>query len=495
MGRLARGASVIFTGKLGGVAILYGTQLLLAWSLGAAGFGIFTLGMGLYQLTELFATLGLTMGSVRFISTFRRLGDDAGIKGVLFDTFRLPLLVGTVLAAVIFIVAPYLSVAVFEEPSLATPLRILAVGIPLGAVMNALAFATTGFQTTRYLVWIIYIIFPICNITLLALLLPGGIGLVGAAIAWTASLGISAFAGAIMTARLWPRIWDHSLKSRFETYQLVKVSLPLVAGDFLWVALIWVDVLMLGIFAAAESVGIYRAASQTALLLSIVGFALSSILAPISADLHAGGEHRALRHTYRVSARWQVTAVLPLFVVMLLAGSDILRIFGPDFAAGHTALVVLAGAQLVCAFTGGGGAVLVMLGHQILKLYTDVAAAVLNVVLNFILIPKFGIMGAAIATGTSIASAFLLRTVMLAWKERLSPLSMLLMRPVAAGVGAIFSGWLASSAGVDLPALRLLLIVGAVTAAYVATLFAIGLPTEERQLLARIQVPFRGTQP
>jgi O-antigen/teichoic acid export membrane protein len=467
-----------------GAAIRYVLQIVLAWVLGAVGFGVYALGAGVYQVAELFARLGLGAGSVRFVSVHRSAGDLPRLKGILLQSRAIPMVAGCIVGFLLFLLAPWLSTAVFEEPSLATPLRVFAVGVPLGAIMNVVAFSTTGFQVTTYLVWVVHIIFPTVNLLFILVLVPTGVTIVDAAAAWVFASAIAALAAIGFSRKLLPELRQKKPPPIFETKKVLKVSLPLVGGDLTSILMIWIDVLILGAFAATADVGIYRAASQTAFLLAFVGFAIESIFQPLIAHHHATGEEGAKKQLFQVATRWQLTLVLPFFLVETALAPDLLSVFGPEFAMGALPLIILASAQLVQASAGASGAVLIMTGHEVLKLYGDLAVLASNIALNLILIPRFGVLGAASATGTSLCLMALVRLVLVVRAERIHPYTRDFLRPIVAGVLALITVMLVSGALASAHFLvRLAVGSTALGLVFGVTLLALGLPEADRSVL------------
>ena len=94
---------------------------------------------------------------------------------------------------------------------------------------------------------------------------------------------------------------------------------------------------------------------------------------------------------------------VPICAALYLFGKEFLSLYGIEFAAGQTALNILLIGNMINALAGSVGLILKMTGHERDVLWTGIMAAVTNMVLNAILIPQFGIEGAATATTISIS--------------------------------------------------------------------------------------------
>ncbi len=481
--RLAIGAGTTFAAKVLNTGIKFLTQIVLCRLLGAAGFGLYALAIVVSQVAELFACMGLESGSVRFVSIHRSNGDPRRMKGILIKSVLVPLAGGVCFAIPLFIFAADLASQVFQKPELTRLLRIVAMGIPFGAVMTVLAFASTGFGVTHYLaaIWTFH---PLANLLIAAALCFVGMGVAGATTAWA----ISGFAGAFIAfyciRKAWPLILSPAVKPIYEFKRLLAFSLPLAMGNFLWLVLLWTDILALGYYSSAEDVGIYRATSQTSLLPTMIIVSINTIIAPTIADLLNRKQHDETRNIFQTSARWSLTATIPIFLLLAIPGGEVLRVFGVGFDAGATPLFLLALGQLVTAGTGSCGQVLVMSGHPYMKLVGDLTMAIANIVLNFFLIPRWGIMGAATATAISIAAVHILRVGQVWWLLKLSPYNGRFLKVLLAGALAGAAGMTLHSWATGWHYLVTLTAMGAaMTIVYLALLIIFGLEPEDRSIL------------
>jgi len=164
-----------------------------------------------------------------------------------------------------------------------------------------------------------------------------------------------------------------------------------------------VGILLLGLFAASEAVGIYKVAVAVATLIAFGLRAVNLVVMPYFARLHAQGDMARLQRLVTQSARAILALAVPVTLVFVLFAEQFLALaFGPEYAAGHTALAILAVGQLVNAGMGSVGILLNMTGHERDTLRGVAIAAVANVVLGLVLIPLFGLKGAALATAATL---------------------------------------------------------------------------------------------
>ncbi|MCR4288475.1 MAG: polysaccharide biosynthesis C-terminal domain-containing protein, partial [Deltaproteobacteria bacterium] len=149
-------------------------------------------------------------------------------------------------------------------------------------------------------------------------------------------------------------------------------------------------------------------ASRTAFLISFVLIAVNTIAAPKFAALYHKGDMEALGSIARHSAKLMAIFASPVLLLFLIFPGWVMAIFGSQYADHGLILAVLAIGQFINVATGSVGYLLVMTGNERLQLYGISAVTVVSIVLYLTLIPAFGITGAAIATGVSVASQNLL---------------------------------------------------------------------------------------
>ena len=166
---------------------------------------------------------------------------------------------------------------------------------------------------------------------------------------------------------------------------------------------------LLGAYLGAGDVGIYSVALATAAFVPVLLKSLNTIFGPVVSELHGKGELVLMERLYQTSTKWCLALPWPLVCVLVVHAEDLMRIFGEDFARGGSALAVLAVGQLVNVAVGSAGQLLVMTGHQRMEVRIQFAAAALSIASLLLLVPRLGILGAAIAFGLVLTLENLLR--------------------------------------------------------------------------------------
>lgn len=162
------------------------------------------------------------------------------------------------------------------------------------------------------------------------------------------------------------------------------------------------DIIMLGWFASAADVGVYHIVVQGGTLVIFGLTAINMTLAPYFSKMYVKNELESLQRLVTISARIILLVTVPVVFVFVLYGQQFLElVFGEEYAYGSTALAIMSIAQLFNASFGSVGLLLNMTGHEKQVAQGVAFAAVLNIVLNVLLIPLLGIEGAAIATAVT----------------------------------------------------------------------------------------------
>ena len=179
-------------------------------------------------------------------------------------------------------------------------------------------------------------------------------------------------------------------------------ALPFMLIEGIYIINARVDILMLGSLQSVGDAGIYVPVNRGAQLINFVLMAISSALAPKIASLYAQGKLQQLQAIVVKNSKLVLLPTLFMTAVLIGISSWYLGLFGADFVAGKQALIILCLGQLLFTTTGLGGLVLNMTGHEKYTAMTGTMSAVLNTLLNYFFISRWGVEGAAIATSISL---------------------------------------------------------------------------------------------
>jgi len=401
---LLRGASAQFMTRSIGMVVSFALFLLISRVHGTVAAGVFSLSLTVLNLFGLVALMGVHRATVRFVAEASGADSSAAVTRIYKQVLKLAVPSTLTAGLVLFLTSRYLAYHVFNKPLLLNPLRAMAIALPfLGlSSINASAFrglkriaASTLVQSALPQLFTIAILSALAFTTCMRTTTPayafaGGtvICAILSTLAWRqTSAGLSRQAAL-----------PHKTVSISE---LLSVSWPMLITSAMLYVLGWTDIFLLGIFCSEADVGIYRAALKIALCSTFALEAIESIAAPKFASAFAQGRHAEVRLQVVFSSRLIVWLALPLSLGVILFARPLMAVFGPDFAAGSASLIILTmgfSANIAC---GVVGCLLEMTGHQKAIRNAIVVGASANVILNLLLIPRYGIVGAAIGTAVS----------------------------------------------------------------------------------------------
>lgn len=192
-------------------------------------------------------------------------------------------------------------------------------------------------------------------------------------------------------------------QAAFSNRTWIRTALPFMMASTTLIVVRETDVLMLGMLAPAADVGVYRVASQGATLVVLLSTVVNAVISPHIARLFEARDHGNLRRLCRASSMIATIGAIPVLAVYLLLGESLLAaVFGAEFERGFTPLVILSCGYLIYAFMAPVGPLLSMTGHAWEATAGVALAAIVNIILNFVLIPSHGAVGAASASIVAI---------------------------------------------------------------------------------------------
>jgi O-antigen/teichoic acid export membrane protein len=272
--------------------------------------------------------------------------------------------------------------------------------------------ASRGFGTMRPSVLIDNFVTPVLKPVIVLIAAIGGISSLGVALGWGVPETIGCVASLIV---LWRMVVADRSKGEHPARSVGALardfwsfSAPRGAAAALQITIIWFDLLLLSRYRSSADVGVYGAASRA---ITFGTFALQAIrlaIAPQISAMLAHDDRDGAQTVFQTATWWLIASSWPLFLIFAIFGPFLLEVFGPEFSAGATALTILSLAMLVDLGTGTIGVVLLMGGKSWWNLFNMFVALGLNIGLNLVLTPRYGMNGAAVAWAVSITIANLL---------------------------------------------------------------------------------------
>lgn len=392
--------------KCTNVLLTFSLSILLARTLGAQGYGLYTFALAIVMMSAVPAQMGLPQLVVR--ETARAAGAEewSTIKG-LWRWATLAALVFSCLAVSIALIA----IAFFRDSWDSQGYGVLLVGlflVPLIGLAAVRSASLRGLGAVGYGLLPEGVVKPAALIVgvmaYLSMLEPSASLTAGQAMGLNVASAFLAFiAGAFILRWHIPSEIRRELFRKYKHAEWLNAVIPLALVMGFRQIVSYTDLLMLGIYRSTEEVGVYRAASHLSLLIVFGLQAINQVIQPRVAVLYQQGDIQSLQRLVTKSTRLIFGLALAPVVIMVVWGADLLdMLYGGDFAVGGEALAVLAIGQLVSASVGSVALLLNMTGFERVTLKSIMIAAIINIALNVALIPEYGMLGAAFATAASI---------------------------------------------------------------------------------------------
>jgi O-antigen/teichoic acid export membrane protein len=409
--KLATGSALAFGGAVLGNGLTYLFGLIMGRFLGAETVGLYFLALVLMQLASSLCRFGLPDALLRFVAIRVGEGNLSKLKGSILFSIAVTAAASIAVSALLFVFAGSLSTDVFKQPELAPYVRWIAATLPFVAVMILLLNATQALKRMDLVVLSRDFIQPITMIVAGLVFFYFMRGPASFLAAYFGSMVLAFGTSIYFLVRACPALGS-STSATFDGWKvLLAFSLPIAGADVLHYLFRWSDTLLLSFLSSPSEVGVYNAALRTTLLLNLLAASVNSLYAPIIADHHHHGRHREIEVILKTLVRWCLTLALPLVFTMGVLSEEILSLWGTDFVAGSTALKVLAASQLIFITSNLFAFTLLMCGRQYLELGNVAFVAFVNIAVNLIMIPRYGVTGAALSMLLSQAIGFFLRLV------------------------------------------------------------------------------------
>jgi O-antigen/teichoic acid export membrane protein len=399
--RAQRMALIAFAVRIISAAIAFVSQIVLARLMGEFEYGIFTFVWVLVVVFGNLSCLGFHTVVIRFLPIHETRGEHDLVRGLNWTARVFALISASILAASGFaflqvfdhIVPDYWMVPVFL--GLFT-LPMIALGDVLDGTARANGWALTALGPT-------YILRPLLILAFMLIALWWGADR-SARTAMEAALAATYLTTLMQFVRVTWRLRRHlgpgSLA--FDIRPWTRFALPLFLVDGIGFLLTNSDVVVVGLYLPPDQVAIYFAAAKTIALVQFVYFSVKAAAAPRFSAIIARNDRQELAAFAGQAARWAFWPALAVGLSVLAAGNLLLSLFGPAFGQGYPLMIILFAGILAKASVGPGEILLNMAGHQRLCviLYAVILSA--NIALNMLLIPHFGLEGAAMATAAAM---------------------------------------------------------------------------------------------
>jgi O-antigen/teichoic acid export membrane protein len=408
---VARGGTLNLVALIGGAIFNFALVVVVTRNLGRSDVGLFFEGVAFFNIVSSVVLWGADIGLVRQIPRLRVLDRRIDVRRTVALAISTVFVVGLLCAAVVEVAAEPIAGILVREGSperLATLLRILAPFLPIASAYAVAVAATRGFGTMRVSAFVDRLGLSLAQPIFVLVVLLVGLGLYAVTVAWVAPTLVTAVIAGVWLIRLIhrsdARVGEDASRTpvRRMFVDFWRFAAPRGLAGVFAVTVLWLDTLLLGALRSPHEAGVYAAATRFLTIGQFAALAITQVVGPKLSEVLA--EHRTDRaeEIYQTGTAWSMALAWPVYWAMVVFAPVLLSVFPVGFGSARYAVAILGASMLVASATGPVDVVLLMGGRSAWNLFNTVVAVVANVTLNLLLIPRFGMTGAAIAWAASI---------------------------------------------------------------------------------------------
>ncbi len=396
--RLAGAAFLI---RVVSALVAFASQIVLARWLGGFHFGIYVYAWTWVMLLGGMVDLGLGSAAQRFIPEYTERKQFALLRGLLRGSRWLACLIASAIAAAaagfVAVLSPHIAAAD------RVPLFIACAALPVCGLLQVQSGIARSYGWVNLALSPAYVLRQVLLLALLAFALGVGLAmnaviatLTAAAASWAVTFGQLVVLDRRLATKVEPGPRAYAVRTWLAT------AAPIFVVEAFYLLLTYADVIVLQQFRPPDEVGIYYAAAKTMALVAFIYFSVAQTLAHKFAEYHVAGDRRRLADFLAVAVRMTFWPSLGSILLLLAFGKPLLGMFGHDFVSGYYLMFIMAIGLLARASVGPAERLLNMLGERSACALIYAGAFALNLVLCFVLIPRMGIAGTAVAVAIAL---------------------------------------------------------------------------------------------
>ena len=402
-----RGSSLLLVGRVVSLGVNFAVQIVVIRYLSKSDYGAFAYALSLAGLGTSIATFGLDRSITRFVPIYEEQGSYGKVWGTIVLAGGVVTSVGLLCVALVYGLQGVFGNSLMSNSSATSVLMVLILLVPIQGLDGLLVGMFAVFSKPRAIFFRKYVLAPGLRLTIVLLLVLGqkGVVFLAAGYVLSAALGVGLYL--VMLERMLRR---EGLFERFSVStmqiparEVFGFTIPLLTSDLVYMAMNTSDVVLLGHYGGATDVAAFRVVMPAAMLNQLVMSSFTLLFTPLAARMFARGDEDGINQLYWHTAIWIAVLSFPIFALTFsLAQPVTTTLFGERYADSATYLALLSLAYYFNAALGFNGLTLKVFGRlrYIVSINTFVACA--NLGLNFLLIPRYGPLGAAIGTTSTL---------------------------------------------------------------------------------------------
>lgn len=444
LAEVARGSALNLAGAGISALATLAVTVLVTRQFSRAVAGAFFTATSLFLIIEAVASLGAFTGLVYFLARLRSIGAENRIPAILRAAVIPVIVVSLLAAAALLLAATPLSRLLLDgqlaragatPAAVASALRALALTLPFATLLDTFLGASRGYRNMR----------PTVLIDRIARSSAQLIGVAVAAAVGSAALLAPLWALPYLPAGTAAWLWLRRIQRRQRGPAPVapppgggqrladrrlananprgfwRFTTPRAIASLAQITIQRLDIVLVAIMRGPAEAAVYTAATRFLVAGQLGNGALSMAAQPRFTELFTVGNRRGANDLYQTTTGWLVLLTWPLYLLAVSYGPEVLSLFGHAYRAGDSVMVILGLTMLLATACGQVDMVLITTGRSSWSLANGLLAVGINVGLDLVLIPRYGIEGAAIGWSAAIVTTNLLPLAQLAAVARLHP--------------------------------------------------------------------------
>jgi O-antigen/teichoic acid export membrane protein len=439
---IASAAGWSTAGVLISKVLSYLYRAIIARGAGPEVYGQLSQALAVFGLVVALCAFSIEQVMQRFVPEYVENSDYAGLKGAVVSALQIVVPLSVLGSVILFLYAEPIAQFAFSSPRIGAAIKVLAFVPPFAVVSKVAVETTVGFSEVKYGVIVNQVFQNLVNVAAAAGLILSGFGLFAATGSFLLGHILSSVLALYLMEFKTGPILRRDSSSRMQREKIIRFAYPLLFSSMIGSVLASTDTVFLGYFMDDAPVGIYNVAVPTAALLHLPTKSYGRLVLPsLSAAKTKPSEDRA--SLTRTLTRWSAISTFPVFVLMALFAGPILNLlWGSQYTAAATVLVVLVLGEIVGEMTGPVNQLLQSDDRTKLVMKNSLGHLALNVVLNILLVPSFGLLGAAVATTVSVIAIDAVLVYEVQSKVGINPYSWDLAKPVVASIPGALLVWM-----------------------------------------------------
>ncbi len=400
---LIKGSTNAFLAKMLGMVFGYLSVLFISNMYGSEKLGMFSISLTILSIATLIPKFGFDTSLIRILNEVKEKGNKTDFVSVLTKTTSTTFILSIVFSFALYQLSDLLAANVFKNGSLSGFIRSIAFAIP---PTSLLVISSGFFQSTKKTFLHILFNTALINIVFVCLLCANHFLFMDQneiSLLYSCSVYLVLLVSLYLFLKSIGRVkFNNGNRFDFSLKEILGISSPMLFSNSFALLLGWINILLLGYFISESGVGIYDSTEKLAGLTSVFLIAINAIAAPKFAEAYSKNDLLALKQVAQKSAKLTFFTSAPILLAIVIFGNFLLGLFGDEFTKGYWVLFLLCIGKFTSAACGSVGYLLQMTGFQ--KTFQRVIffAVIINFGLSFLLIPVYGLIGAAISKCFSV---------------------------------------------------------------------------------------------